>query len=343
MATTEEVNTTAAANLPAYVNKDRIDAINRMYDAYGQSEQNRIQSSLEQNLSDLEANRSKIAQEYQTQRNMSAVNYERQRRNFNQQAMMNGLNTGAGSQARLAQNNAFQTGLANLGSSEATAYSDLDKSIVDAKRKAQEAIDEAISKNDYNRAAAVLDEYNTSYSQYMTRAQQLAQYGDFSGYAVLYGSDAARQMEQTWLLQNPLLAYNLGRISAGKYKQITGSNPPGYSTGRSGGGGGYRSGSAAEAATADAGTDGISLTEANGSTKGSVQNTAAYNQAARQAAINRSLANNQTSSSRPSGKTNPSTAIAQSNAANMNNLINSIANSAYSNAYLDMVRSNLPR
>lgn len=236
-------STTAALKPPSYADQTRIDAINAMYDSYANSQRNSLESAYNQNLSNLEANRAKIAQEYQTQRNANAVSFERSRRNFNQQAMMNGLNTGAFSQAGLAQNNAYQGSVAQLGAAEANANTDLNKSIADLKVKYQSDVNDAIAKNDYNRAAALLDEYNTAYSQAMTKAQQLAQYGDFSGYSALYGADAARQMTATWQIQNPLIAYNLGQISAGKYKQITGADPPGY-TASSGGGyyGGYRRG-----------------------------------------------------------------------------------------------------
>ena len=237
MATTEELQAAAKANVPAYVDQARIDEINRMYDAYGQSEQNRIQADLDLNLSNLETNRSKIAQEYQTQRNAAATDYERQRRNFNQTAMMNGLNVGAGSQAALAQNNMYQRSQATLGAAEGSAYAELDRSIADMKAKAQADINEAISKNDYNRAAAILDEYDRSQNIAIEKAATLAQYGDFSGYAALYGKDVAKQMETTWLYQNPLIAYTMGKITAAQYKKLTGSDPPG--TSRSGGGGYY--------------------------------------------------------------------------------------------------------
>ena len=253
MATTEEVmkaaenngvnpiaSTTANLQAPAYADQNRINAINAMYDSQINSQRANLESAYNQNMSDLEANRTKIAREYQTQRNARAVDFERARRNFNQQAMMNGLNTGAFSQAGLAQNNAFNQGMAQIGTAEGNANTQLDKSIADLKMQYQSDINDAIAKNDYNRAAALLDEYNQAYSMAMTRAQQLANYGDFSGYSDLYGADAARQMSTTWALQNPLIAYNLGRISAAQYKSMTGTYPPSYSTGgSSGGGGGY--------------------------------------------------------------------------------------------------------
>lgn len=212
----------------------RVNEINSLYDKNLNQQKSQLEGAYNQNLSDLEANRTKIAQQYQAQRNASAVDYERNRRNFNQQAMMNGLNVGAGSQAALAQNNTYQRGMAALGSAEAGSYANLDKSIADLKIKYEADVNDAIAKNDYNRAAALLDEYNNSYSRAMSQAQTLAQYGDFSGFSAIYGADAARQMSDAWAIQNPVLAYNLGRIDANRYRAITGAYPPGYSAGRSG-------------------------------------------------------------------------------------------------------------
>lgn len=243
---TEQAATTAAdpAKVNPYDYNSRISEINNMYDSYANAQKTNLEAAYNQNLSNLEANRTKIAQQYQQQRNANAVNFERTRRNFNQQAMMNGINTGAGSQANLALGNQYQQSAASIGAAEAGANTELERSIADLKVKYEADVNEAIAKNDYNRAAALLDEYNNAYSQAMTKAQALAQYGDFSGYSELYGADAARQMSATWEIQNPLLAYNLGRISAARYKQITGANPPGFkSGGRRGNGGSYRNGS----------------------------------------------------------------------------------------------------
>lgn len=221
----------------------RIDEIGRMYDSQLASQRAQLESAYNQNMSDLEANRGKIREQYRTQRNMSAASYERNRRNFNQQAIMNGINTGAGSQAALSQNSAYQGALAALGTSEANANTDLEKTISDTKAKYQSDIQQAIATNDYNRAAALLDEYNNAYSQAMTEAQTRAQYGDFSGYAAVYGRDAARQMEQAWKVQNPAQAYAMGKMTAQQYRKITGAWPPGYKPGKTGGSGrGYSRG-----------------------------------------------------------------------------------------------------
>ena len=94
---------------------------------------------------------------------------------------------------------------------------------------------------DYSRQQ---DEYQKQQAQ----AALLASYGDFSGYRDLYGYDssATDYMSNLWMMQNPSLAYTLGKLSAEDYFKLTGQQPPDVaaaeaaaSSGRRGGGGYY--------------------------------------------------------------------------------------------------------
>lgn len=229
--------TTTTPNMPAYADPNRVAGIQSMYDNQLNSQKASLQAAFDKNLGDLEANRDKISKEYDAQRNAAAVDFERNRRNLNQQIASSGLNTGTAAQSQLALQQQYNKMRGTLGASEGEANAALDKSIADLKIEYQNNINKAVADNDYNKAAAMLDEWNVAYQQAMTKAQSLAQYGDFSGYADLYGADAVRQMTKVWQLQNPLIAYNMGQISAAEYKQITGKTPPGYSS-YSGGTGG---------------------------------------------------------------------------------------------------------
>ena len=73
-----------------------------------------------------------------------------------------------------------------------------------------------------------MNEYNNGYSRDLNTAKTLAAYGDFSGYAGLYGQDTANNMAALWKAQNPELAYNTGRMTAEEYKAVTGKYPAGY-------------------------------------------------------------------------------------------------------------------
>ena len=162
------------------------------------------------------------------------MQYERNRRNFNQQAAGSGLNTGTASQAALAQNSTWQRDYGNLRTAEADALARADQQMAALEKQYKSAVASAIAENDYNRAKALMDEYGNQENRDAAMAKTLASYGDFSGYAKLYGDDAANNMAQYWISQNPKLAYDMGRISAEDYARLTGKSS-GSGSGRRGG------------------------------------------------------------------------------------------------------------
>ena len=233
-------------NYPA-VDMDNLQRIKDMYDAQIEAQRAALQEQGDQALSDAQANRDKIAGLYNKQRNAASVDWERQRRNFLEGAATSGLNTGAGSQAELSMMSAYQRAQNDLGAAQAQAEAEADRNIADIKRSTQASINEAIAKNDYQKAAALLDEYNAAYNRAVERAEALGQYGDFSGYAALYGDEAAAQMRYTWIMSNPEVALAMGLISQSQYAMLTlYSQYPALAltggTGFSGGGGGDYSG-----------------------------------------------------------------------------------------------------
>ncbi len=67
------------------------------------------------------------------------------------------------------------------------------------------------------------DEYARRLNDYtlgLDEAAAMAQYGDFSGYAALYGPEAARTMLAGWAAQNPQLAYQQGAITPDQYQNL---------------------------------------------------------------------------------------------------------------------------
>lgn len=273
-----------------------------------------IANTYQQNLSDAEAYREGISPRYQESMNALGAEYERQRRNNNMQAAVNGLNTGAGSQMALGQSMAYQANQGNLARSENEALNEAERGIndlgrayrnqqdiinteyannvdklnreyanqqatygttyqnnlLDLKTNYQNKIAEAAANNDYQQAAALLDEYGAQYDRTMRQAEQLAEFGDFSMFASIYGTDAAQQMEKMWGMQNPDLAYNLGRMTADEYFNLTGKYPRGaegsYGNSKSFtfGSGGGRSGGGGYSASRDRAYRGPAGTYVNG-------------------------------------------------------------------------------
>jgi hypothetical protein len=72
----------------------------------------------------------------------------------------------------------------------------------------------------------------------LQQAESRGQYGDFGGYADLYGDDAADKMRLTWASANPDAAYTAGTITAEEYYMLTGAQPRDPSLLGAGGNGG---------------------------------------------------------------------------------------------------------
>lgn len=85
---------------------------------------------------------------------------------------------------------------------------------------------------EYNQYRDALGDYQYDQAwdaqQKQQKADDLAKYGDFSGYEEMYGKDVADRMRNTWAAANPLPAYINGIIDADKYFILTGEYPPGY-------------------------------------------------------------------------------------------------------------------
>lgn len=203
-------------------------AVNDLYDAKRQSQLTQLESAYQASRAEAEAARDKLPGQYQQQANDLSAQYERNRRNFNLQAENSGLNTGTASQAALAQNSAYQRDMGALRTAQADAMAEADRGIADLERQYQANVSSAIADNDYQRAQALLNEYNNGYTRDLNTAKTLAAYGDFSGYAGLYGQETADSMAALWRAQNPELAYNSGRMSAEEYRAVTGKYPAGY-------------------------------------------------------------------------------------------------------------------
>ena len=216
---------------------ENYDAINSMYDAQKQSTLSGLEEAYNRNLSNAEAARDQQGKQYRARANDLAVQYERNRRNLNQQAAANGLNTGAGSQMHLALGSNYQRDYGNIRTAEQQALDEANRGIEDLKAAYQSSVQQAIADNDYKRAQALLAEYQNQYAKQLQQAQTLASYGDFSAYLNIpgYTQQQVDAMRNSWIAQNPDMAYRTGAISADDYYRMTGGYPAGYQ--RTGGGG----------------------------------------------------------------------------------------------------------
>ena len=221
--------------LPSY--QANTGQVNSMYDAALEAALAALKSSYDRSKLEAEQAMEKISPLYQTQRNQTAANAERERMMFNEYAAATGLNSGAGGQAMLAFSNQLQNDLNDLYLGEANALTEAQNQITLLTMDYQNAIAEAVANNEYERAAALLQEFqmqaqsvvetakaqaslnlqtaqqnlsakNSEYDRLSANAETLAKFGDFSGYLALgYSNDQIEQMKAVWKAANPDIAW----------------------------------------------------------------------------------------------------------------------------------------
>lgn len=231
-------DTLPKVGLPSYQAQER--RVNDVYDAAREKSLAALESAYAKNRAELEAAAAKIPGEYQARANQLAANALINRKNFYESAAASGLSAGNGSQAALAMNNQQQNDMTTLRTAEANAVNQANMQLSQLYVNYQNAIAEAIANNNYERAAALLSEYqkqaesivstardqasldldiagfnrttnDRNYDRQLETAQTLAKFGDFSGYLALgYTSDQVANMRRAWLAQNPGIGSYLG-------------------------------------------------------------------------------------------------------------------------------------
>ncbi len=205
----------------------------------------------------LENERAAIKENYRDMLNATEAENQRSKLSLNETAAASGLSSGAGTQIELSRNSAFQAAMGDLREDQAAAERDLDSRISSLKEKYNAEVASLRSEGERDKAAELLEEYRKAaesrvstsrdqadenyraysalldsrelsgdaaadaYKRAAENAEILSEYGDFSGYGALgYTDEQINNMERTWALRNPLLAYRLGRISAREYYSI---------------------------------------------------------------------------------------------------------------------------
>lgn len=239
--------------------KDQSENINKIYDAQQKAKTDALKAAYDQNMLDYDAQAAKIPQTYNEARRQVSTQADISRANLNEQMAGSGINVGAGSQLALSQQNSRNAAMGKVSTAEADALSDLEAQRQKVKAAYQNAVAQAISENDAERAKALYTEaqrvdnsiVNTAVKQLSVdttlaenersrleqQAATLAKYGDFSGYAALgYSQDQIDAMQKVWGAQNPKLYYERTGTYPASY---TASNRRAGGGGGGGGGGGY--------------------------------------------------------------------------------------------------------
>lgn len=179
--------------MPTSQPADYSNEINAMYDAQRQQQEASLKNAYTQNVQTLQNSKAAIAPLYNQQANDLATQYERTRRNNNMRADMNGLNTGTGSQMDLAQQSNYLNSFGQLRTAQAQAEQAVDQKIADLEINYKNNVAQALAGNDYERAAALLKEYQRRDEAAKDEARY--QY-DIRFAAQKYEDQIARQREQ---------------------------------------------------------------------------------------------------------------------------------------------------
>lgn len=153
---TSKDGTYTTPTLPAAT--PQYDYINTLYKLNQDAEEQALKSAYEKNTAALDYEASQIPQTYNTSANQAAANAAIRRANFNESARATGVNTGVGSQANLSMNNAAAANVNAIRMEQAKAVADIENQRAQLTLEYQNAIKDAIAKNNVNRAQALYEE-----------------------------------------------------------------------------------------------------------------------------------------------------------------------------------------
>lgn len=132
--------------------------IKAMYDASLKAQEEALRASYEKNTGALDYQQGKLAPTYDAAANNAAAQAAIQRASFNESANASGLNTGAGGQAELSMRNAEAANISAIRKAQADAQAELDYQRSQLTLEYQNAIREAIAKNELEKAQALYEE-----------------------------------------------------------------------------------------------------------------------------------------------------------------------------------------
>ncbi|MDR0839229.1 MAG: hypothetical protein LBN99_06250 [Oscillospiraceae bacterium] len=132
--------------------------IRELYRAQEDANINALRSAYERNVLTLDAAAEKLPLEYNTARDRLYGASEIEKSSFNERAAAQGLNSGAGSQARLSMDNALLSGLGAISREEAGKKSDLALQKAQLETAYRNGIAEAVAEGNLAMARELLDD-----------------------------------------------------------------------------------------------------------------------------------------------------------------------------------------
>jgi len=164
-----------APELQAY--RAQAERVGQTYDAARDAQHLALENQYNMSRAENQRAAEQIPEYYRQQALAAEQQAARNRLAFNESAAASGLNTGAGSQAQLAQNAALQGNLTAIGTARANAEAEAQFQLMQMERQYQNAVSEALANNEYERAAALMQEYQREAESTVNAANQRALLG----------------------------------------------------------------------------------------------------------------------------------------------------------------------
>lgn len=232
--TPEETPTADATETPRTYLDDLKDQYQKMYDDAVKANNDAAKAAAERSLAQVEQGIGELGEQYGNINKQLYRDYMESLRVLPQELAARGYSGGMSESARLGLDTAYGERLNENEAARIAAIMQLRQQGADAEYQANAARDQANAEAQQTLYANMMNLILQQQQDAATKAQNMAQYGDFSGYLGLgYTQSEIDQMQKAWIAANPELARTLGYVKTPE---------PVYSSYSGGGGGGSGSG-----------------------------------------------------------------------------------------------------
>lgn len=210
------------------------DQYQKMYDNAVKANNDAAKAAAERALAQAEKGVGELGDQYGSLNKQLYRDYMESLRVLPQEMAARGYSGGMSESARLGLDTAYGERLNENEAARIAAIMQLRQQGADAEYQANAARDQANAQAQQNLYANMMNLILQQQQDAATKAQNMAQYGDFSGYLGLgYTQSEIDQMQKAWIAANPELARTLGYVKTPEpvYSSYSGG-------GSSGGGGG---------------------------------------------------------------------------------------------------------
>ena len=203
---------------------DLRDQYQKMYDDAVKANNDAAKAAAERALAQVEQGISELGDQYGSLNKQLYRDYMESIRVLPQEMAARGYNGGMSESARLGLDTAYGERLNENEAARIAAIAQLRQQGADAEYQAAAARDQANAEAQQNLYANMVNLLLQQQQDAATRAQNMAQYGDFSGYLDLgYSQSQVDAMKKAWIAANPAMAQALGYVSTPRYSSYGGS------------------------------------------------------------------------------------------------------------------------